>query len=224
MDKAIFAWHLSQYQSIFEERGGKVCGEISPDYVLLEDAQVARFAEHYPDVRIIYLVRNIIEMTFSQAKLHYFNQKGLEALPGITLEEYVKVFQWKAVLARNDIVGTIKRWQSHFDPEQIIMLSYDDIVHNPRTLLEKCLMHIGSGDWPWFETIPDSFLKLRRNNIADLPIPPEVRDYLIGLYRERIGEIGEFLHQDLSHWLEKPATASPSRDIAVPNTAEEGNA
>lgn len=54
-----------------------------------------------------------------------------------------RVFASKRFLARGDYRTNIPRWESHFDPEQILYLPFGDLKARPLDILRKVEGHIG---------------------------------------------------------------------------------
>ena len=196
-----FIWHLRQYESIFAERG-KICGEISPDYAIMDDARVSMFAKHYPNTKILYIIRNPVDMAYSQAKLYFsiFEKKAFENIPEGDVITYL---DGNDVGIRSDFIGTIKRWRSAFGINQVLILNFDELSGSPLSFLFRCVKFIGAQDREYFHTLNPDYLRMRQNVINDVPMSDTVRNHLVNKFHKKIKELSEFMGQNFDHWLEK---------------------
>lgn len=192
-------WYREQFASA---PAGTVAGEITPAYGILPSDVVAEIRREFPDIRLIYLVRNPIERAWSAA---------LMALPRaeMTFEEasdawFIDHFNARGSAKRGDYEACLTVWRSHFPAEQIHVETFDDIVADPRGVLRRCCGHLGI-DPAVYDGIPDDSLSTPHNVGSGQPMRPTLRHYLDRLYRPKIDSLGRYLGRDLSGWLPGPA-------------------
>ena len=57
------------YRSLFAPAGARITGDVTPQYALLDDAQVSRVAAALPDAKVLLLLRHPVERAWSQLRL-----------------------------------------------------------------------------------------------------------------------------------------------------------
>ncbi|WP_019531043.1 sulfotransferase [Dasania marina] len=135
------------YYRLFDERytGGKVCGDITPDYSTLEDKGVKYVKEVVgAQTPIIFIVRDPIERSWSAAKMIFryrgldINEKNFDELESLLLHPVISLY--------SQYSRAIKLWQGHFPNFHV--LSYDELCVSPYSFLEKISKIIGiSNTW-----------------------------------------------------------------------------
>lgn len=103
------------YASLFKAGEGKIKGEITPSYSVLNPSDVEKIHKLIPDVKIIFIIRNPIDRTWSHLRFHNnrFNIKGLP-----TLKELQKFVDSPSVALKGDYIRTIKIWRNYFPENQ----------------------------------------------------------------------------------------------------------
>lgn len=199
-------WHrargLDWYRDQFTVApAGTVAGEITPAYGILSLDVVTEIRREFPDLRLIYLMRNPIERAWSAA---------LMALPRaeMTLQEasdawFIDHFNAGGSAKRGDYETCLTVWHSHFPAAQIHVETFDDIVADPRGVMKRCCAHLGV-DPAVYDGIPDDSLSTPHNVGSGQPIRPTLRHYLDRMYRPKIERLGRYLGRDLSGWLSGP--------------------
>lgn len=131
-----FKW----YDRLFENAVGKVSGDITPDYCILDKESVEMIKSRYPNLKIIYLIRNPVDRAWSALKMRYVHRKRMkiEDIDEWLLEEYYEKFD-----KFNDIRRTITNWSHCFPREQFYFGFYDDLIRNPNAFLERILDFLG---------------------------------------------------------------------------------
>ncbi|WP_207461072.1 sulfotransferase [Azospirillum sp. SYSU D00513] len=203
-------WYRQQFAAAPQ---GMVAGEITPAYGILASETVAEIRREFPDIRLIYLIRNPIERAWSSA---------LMALPRaeMAFEEasdtwFIDHFNARGSASRGDYETCLEVWRSHYPAEQLHVETFDDIVADPRGVLRRCCRHLGL-DPTAYEAVPDDSLSAPHNVGSRHPMRPTLRHYLDGLYRPKIESLGRYLGRDLSGWLSGPAhRLSPSERMRL---------
>ncbi len=191
-----------QYLKIFSNPKKKE-GEITPAYATLEDRYVSEIARLNPELRIFFVLRNPIERAWSAALM------GLRLLQ-MRFEEaseqwFIDLFRSQASLARGDYETTLRRWHRFFPKEQLLLLFYEELRQDPKSVLIRIAHHLKVDPAPFHEVSEEA---LRRpvqhpslKGVERRSPPPSLISILRHLYRDRIISLEEYLQQDLSHWL-----------------------
>ena len=131
-----FGW----YERLFDATGEKVTGDITPDYCILSRKIVQTILERYPDLKIIYIIRNPVDRAWSALKMRYVKRRNylLEDINEELVEDYYQKFG-----EFNDIQRTITNWGSVFPENQFFIGLYDELVEAPEVFFEKILAFLG---------------------------------------------------------------------------------
>lgn len=141
-----FDWNfhrpISEYCDEFRNAGSRIRGEITPGYATLNDSRVAFIRSLVPDLRVILLLRDPIERSWSQAVMNLVEIEGVSP-EEIPVEKFLEHLSEDRVRLRNDYVGIIDRWTNAFGSDQIYVGFFEDVVARPVKLLGEILDFLG---------------------------------------------------------------------------------
>jgi Sulfotransferase family len=122
------------YLSLFAPGRGRVTGEITPAYSVLDAATVARVQRLLPDARIIFLLRNPVERAWSHALMEVVRRKGRidESRPDL-----LRHFESEGSRLRTDYVRTLASWSEHYPPDRLFVGFLEDVHFHPDRLLRS---------------------------------------------------------------------------------------
>lgn len=149
--KRDFLWDLKYYAgapndawygSLFERGRGKVVGEITPSYSMIDPEVVARVHAGAPDAKIIFMMRSPIERVWSQAVMAFGKTKGLSATD-IPESKLGRNFESKGSRLRTDYLRTLENWSMFFPPERIFVGFLEDVSFFPEELLRSVYGFLG---------------------------------------------------------------------------------
>lgn len=138
MDRGLSDKHLGQYARLF--RGNLPSGDITPAYATLQCETVTRIAEAFPQLKIIYVMRNPVDRLWSATKMHYLDHKGFSKEQ---LTEAHILAHFDKPNARNDFLQTMATWESVFPSEQIFYGFYDELQGQPDQFIERIERFLG---------------------------------------------------------------------------------
>jgi hypothetical protein len=209
---------LGWYRTNFDGWDGEpIVGEATPAYMMWhrDPARIAaRIDESLPDVKLIALLRNPVDRTYS-AFIHHMRRGRIP--PGADLLERVS-----SVAPEDDELGLItngwyaaslRPYFARFD-ERLRVFLYDDVIEDPEGLYARALEHIGAS--PGF--LPPELRKVRHKGK-----PPETSAYADGkgyrreptsrerseiyeYFRHDVERLEEMLDRDLSAWRPRSRT------------------
>lgn len=140
---------LKCYSDYFKNGSKKVKGEASPGYAYLPDHRIRFIRAIMPDVRLIIMIRNPIELQWSMAFHELVRKPGLniEVVPEAAFFDY---FKNNYHHIKGGYKGIFDRWLGHFPSEQLYIGFFEDIAKQPKKLLSDVFVHIGvSRDIDW---------------------------------------------------------------------------
>jgi hypothetical protein len=136
------------YLKMYEPgRGYKAIGDASPSYLLDENAP-RRILEVSPDAKIVVLLRDPVERTYSSYLMNLLNGEETEKsfMKALHLDSarQPKVF-WKSRLyiEASMYYSQVQRQFDAFGRDRVLILMFDDLVKNPQEVVTRAARHIG---------------------------------------------------------------------------------
>ena len=183
------------YFSLFEPGAGRVKGEITPSYSILNDDDVKAIHDALPRLKIIFIMRNPIDRAWSHVRFDWTTGR----FSGIDDMEAVKAFiESPNQHLRGDYLRTLDIWKEHFPAEQLFIGFYDDIIGNPAGLL---------GDLHGFLGVPARTYEAAGRvtekifTSKEKHIPAELLRYLAERYRPDIEQLSRRFGGHATSWL-----------------------
>lgn len=173
-------------------------GDFTPGYAALPPDTIAAVRRAMPDAPLLFVARNPIERAWSAALM--LVRWGLMYPRELSDAWFLEVFRSGQSQIRGDYAGCLHRWMGQFPRERIAILLYDDVVADPRGVLDRVCAHIGVNpavvrDWP------EAQIAERVHSGDGEPLRESLRQPLRDLYAGRIEAFSRLVGRDLSHWL-----------------------
>ena len=159
-----FAFTDDWYRALFAGKPkGMKGGEITPVYAALPDDGIRHVHRLMPDAPLIHILRDPLARAISSLRMQ------LEDNPGQGAEEAMDdpVFQ-----ARCDYRANVSRWETVFDPAQILYLPFGEIRTEPLKALRQVEAHVGLARFDGYDLGPQTINSSAGNNAV---ITPDVR-------------------------------------------------
>jgi len=153
-DSKTFLWALKffglppsnrWYASLFEQGRGKITGEATPDYSILEEGMVAHIHELMPHAKVIFFMRNPIERPYSSAIMQLRNLKGMgREVEATAVEPFFESFcQQPTVVSHTCYLRSLEKWRCFYPDEQIFVGFLEDINFYPSQTLQRLYGFLG---------------------------------------------------------------------------------
>ena len=171
--KFYFKWHLSNYDddwylSLFKDNF--ISGEITPSYSLLDEKELLSIKKISPEIKIIFMLRNPIERSWSQFK---YQQKFSKHLINYNETEIIQFLKHKKVVDRSNYSKTLKRYYKIFPAKNILISFYDSILINPERLLNDINNFLGTNSCSNnYKSVSNIY-----NSSSKIDIPKRVHDF-----------------------------------------------
>jgi hypothetical protein len=194
------------YTGLFRPGQGQIAGEITPAYAFLKPDVVEEIQGINPDLKVIYLLRDPIDRSWSSAvkELRRGNERSVSDIPD---EAFFKHFNRAGHERRRDYVRTLNTWEGVFGRERMFVGFLDDIEQDPRELLQRLYGFLGvPGNRA---KIPARFLKKRVNASQERrsAIPPRFEAFLADLYLPQLQELSGRFGEPVTGWLRRAEEA-----------------
>lgn len=203
-EKEIHFWDRHRDRGLDWYRGrfaglpaGCLGGEITPAYAILPRPVVAEIHDHFPDLRLLYCIRNPIERAWSSALMAVAKA---EMRPDEASDAwFIDHFNSEGSRRRGDYEACLRTWLDVYPAERFLLIRFEDIAADPTGVLARCADHLRVPTAP-FRLLPAGELRQPVNAGHGLALRPGLRARLEEIYLPRIAELERFLGIDLSHW------------------------
>ena len=189
------------YQRIFRPEPGQIAGEITPAYSILKRDIVEEIGEINPDLRVIYLLRDPIERSWSSAISELARRRG-RSPEKITDQELRRHFERTAHVLRADYVRTCETWEGVFGRDRVFVGFLDEIREDPGALLLRLYRFLGVSDGE--EHVPAGLdRRVNASREYSTAIPEHFRVHLAELYLPQLRELSERFGEPATGWLRR---------------------
>jgi hypothetical protein len=200
--KWYWKWYFDNYNetwylNLFKGFDG-ITGEITPAYSLLEEKDILRMYNLFPEAKILFMIRNPIDRAWSQFRFD-LNRRGIDVskLSQIPEEEFIRFLYSEGQQARSDYITTIKRYMSVFPQDQIMVGFFDAISLQPIEMLEQIVSFLG-GDPA--KVYVECRVDKRSNTSPMKEIPSFALEALHNTYDGMIDELSVMLGSYCEFW------------------------
>jgi hypothetical protein len=182
------------YALLFERGQGRITGDITPAYSTLGKRRIHHARSLMPDAKIIFLMRNPVERTWSQT-VQFFDRRGIkvQSLSESRLRDF---FSLKGVHLRSSYLNILKNWQKFYPEEQFFVGFLEDIHLYPGHLLRRLYRFLGASDSADYRITRDKIFS--RGTQA---LPTRLAAHLAQAYHEDLRMLEERFGGYVSFWL-----------------------
>ena len=200
------------YLSVFDGKGEKVAGEITPAYSVLDKDQVAHVHSVAPEAKIIYFMRSPIERAWSHTVMRYDKaEKG--SVNSASEKELLSNLQRNSTLQLTNYLATFENWGSFYPEERIFVGFLEDIHFFPEELLGHLYSHLGVD--PYFHR---SLTNKKIHSRSGGTMPTSVAVHLAQKFHDEIAQLSVQFGGYASFWLycAERLIESPPKEESVP--------
>ncbi|MCP4328657.1 MAG: sulfotransferase [Alphaproteobacteria bacterium] len=187
------------YGNLFPPDSDVRVGEVTPAYSRLDEEGVGHVARLVGNAKVIYILRNPIERSWSAAAMRIRNACG------ITIDRADETQIWQilghpSIRKGADYVRHIKLWRRHFGESNVHIAFYDDLCADPRSFLRAIL--------GFLEVEPSGGAITERadtriGKINNVPISGRYLASLLDLHRDQLFDAHQYLrNRHTAAWLE----------------------
>lgn len=168
--------------------GGRLRGEITPAYAILEPEVIGRVAEWMPDAKLIFMMRDPIERAWSQARNGFPRWRG-RRLDDVGRDELTAYLDSDPVRRRSDYAACLRTWLAHFPRDRFFFGFLDEIREQPGDFLRELFGFLEVN----FARPDPAGLATPVNASAPVTMPDWVRDHLERTYAFDPEEVSELI-------------------------------
>jgi Sulfotransferase domain len=178
-----FYLDLDNYGRLFQHKGERLSGDISPAYSTLNDEIIERVVNYFPTLKVVFLARDPVERAWSQLSMGV-RLGMINKFDAANPEEVVCNLLNPGVLIRSHPSKIVARWKRYVRPENFRVYFFDDLKENPAELRQSILRFLG-GD----PDKPSGGLNPHNNNDAGrekLQLTTKVRNRMAQFFEQEL--------------------------------------
>jgi len=131
------------YVSLFAGNAARIVGEITPEYSKLSSEEVRRVHESFPDLKLIYIMRDPIDRTWSQIRM--LARKRAWSLDNTSAEKLLELLGDPEIISRSEYVKTLDNWGRYYPDDRFFITFLEDVISDPGGLLVRLFSFLGIG-------------------------------------------------------------------------------
>lgn len=188
---------LSRYQSMLDFPDAILSGDMTPAYSTLDKPTIERIHAFFPDAKIIFVLRNLIERDWSFVKMQIYKSAN-KPEEDVTESQFMELINKEN--KRNDYIKTLDLWGQYYPPEQFLVCFYDELLESSKNYLLKILNFLE------LDPVLGSLqLEQRSNTGVQKEIPDVFARYLYRKHHDQLLELaGRYEHSPYpKQWYEK---------------------
>ncbi|MEN0006380.1 MAG: sulfotransferase [Bacteroidota bacterium] len=193
-------WFFSDYTdqwylSLFDKMDG-IKGDISPSYAILKEQDIRKMFTLFPDVKIIFILRNPIERAWSQYRHISASSRSIDK-NNLDVKSITQFVLSEFQEARSDYLTTLNRYLKVIPPQQLMIAFFDAIKTDPVLFLME-VVHFLGGD---ASKVPIHCKAKEKNNVSPkFSPPPEITLLLKHKYQHTIKELSNTIGGYSTQW------------------------
>lgn len=176
--------NFDAYAALFRFKQDRLSGDVTPGYSGLEPDIIKRIASHFPDVRIVFLIREPVSRAWSQICMANRNGKFDIDL----LQDTAKFAEY---LDRNQLIRKVgfpakiaEPWAEFAPSVRFQHFFFDDIVEQPADVRRRILEFIGANPEKKSGDIPPNHN--RKSQAAKMTLTDDIKAVLVEFFAEEI--------------------------------------
>ena len=190
---------LERYASLFGYKGTLKSGDVTPGYSALREEVIAQIAQRFPDVRVVFLLRDPIARAWSQISMAHRNDRF-----DVSLLDDLQAFG--AFLKTSDDLERVGyptriagRWKRNAPAEMFRHFFFDDIANDAAGVRREILTWIGADPEKSSGELAADHNK--KSGTKKLELTPDIRDVLIDHFRAEILSCAEMFSGHAKTWV-----------------------
>ncbi|NNF48256.1 MAG: sulfotransferase [Woeseiaceae bacterium] len=184
------------YKTLFAQGYGRVTGEITPRYSMLDEVDIRALKALIPDLKLIFIMREPVDRAWSLVKYHA--KRSRTPLADLSGEELRRRAFADVIGRQSDYEAILSRWRAVFAESQLLEVFYDEISEQPDALLRRIQSFLGVQ----VTGLADSDSRRKINGSFEEPIPHDLRAELVAHYLPMVARLSEAEGGYFTHWLD----------------------
>ena len=189
---------LDKYAELFVGKQNLLSGDITLGYSTLPETMIKSISERFPGLKIVLLLRNPIERSWSQVNMHIRAGKLTEA-EASDWNELKANLSGDGFFARSHPSKVWSRWTKFISEERMGYFFFDDLCQRPVEFRATILNFLGADPEKSSGTLSADYN--RKNNNLKISMSRSVREHMIDFFREELLACARIFGGPANEWL-----------------------
>ena len=186
---------MDGYTALFDRKGGRLTGDVTPAYSALRPAMVDRIVGQFGEAKYVFIARDPVKRFWSQVRMHVYKRRLSE---GLDEKAVVKLLSQRRYDARSFSSQIVETWKSRVRPGHFGLFFFDDLVSDAARFRHDIITFLGGDpDKPTERIAPDFN---RKNGKSSAPMPDLVRDLVAAKFAGELRACAEKLGGPAKEW------------------------
>lgn len=178
-----FPRDLDRYAALFQFKGDRLSGDMSPPYWDLEEEMVASIGKRFPSAKILLLVRDPVARAWS--RISAFHRSGkFDADLLNDFSGFADFLRQRRKAGGVSATAIAQLWRRHVPDQNFRVVLFDDIAEKPIATRDWILDFLGADRTKISQTLPPDFN--RKADYQKLELTDAARAVLAEHFREEI--------------------------------------
>jgi hypothetical protein len=182
------------YASLFARGGGKITGETTPDYSILDQESVAHAHRLMPHAKIVFMMRSPLERPWSAMDMG-LRIKG-HSWETLKEEKVYRRFDRGRSRLMTNYLRTLQNWGAFYPEDRIFVGFLEDVHFFPEELLRRLHDFLGADS-----SAEHGVMKRKIHSGFQDTMPAKFASYLAGSYHENLKRLSARFGGYASFWL-----------------------
>lgn len=186
---------IGWYKGLFQFKGDRVSGDVSPSYSQLDERDIAGLAKELSETKFVFLLREPVSRLWSAICMDVRKTR----IDASRLQDLAYVKSLAKRKQNNSLPSVIwDRWRRHIPEERMGFWFLEDIKERPGEVVDEICQLIGAKAGPG--GLPAGYNSKADN--AKVPMDPKVRAYLVDHFREEHDRCAQLFGGHALSWRE----------------------
>jgi sulfotransferase family protein len=174
---------LDIYASLFDHKGDKLSGDITPRYAVLGDAMIAKVGERLPDTKVVLIVRDPVSRALSRISMSHRNGNFDDAVLADG-EAPVKLLESASYLQdRSSPTAILDAWKRCAPDMNLRYFFFDDLATRAEKLHAEIVAFLGADP---SKPVPISIAENRKRKTPKLEFDEKAVRIVAEHYRDEL--------------------------------------
>lgn len=194
---------LDLYRKLFEPAGGKITGDITPNYADLDVSEINSFAPVLDEAKIFMIARDPVQRFWSAVSM-YWRDRVHGDVEYESLEFAKSLFESEVYAKQNFLSQIVRRWRTAIGEDRLKIFFFDDLAAEPAKSYREIVDFIGADYRKRIRVVSPAYN--RKAGAKKIQASPETREWVRAAFQpeleactELFGAPGEKWRQRHSH-------------------------
>ncbi len=130
------------YKFIRGKISGKVCGDYTPAYAILEKETIALVQNWMPDIKLLFIMRDPVQRAWSHARKGFMKRNGIHILEA-PKNQVIEYLNKPGFYNRSDYSRCLENWMHFYDYDQFFIAFLDEAKTEPEKMFREVFSFLG---------------------------------------------------------------------------------